>query len=393
MSYTPYVKTNVTPYNEQLTAEKTTLIELKSIYGLSKIRDIVTEVGTGTVTNDFREYRLKVLGAGDEARLTSSERGRYIPGKSAEYGIGVRIDVASVTGDTVLKWGALNDTNGIFYGLDSTGVFVSVIDNNVEITRIYQSSWNQDKLDGTGPSGETLDLTKGNIFQAQYTWYGYGIITFRVQLKTIEGMKLINVHNYIVDNQVSVNDPNLPITAQVKQTTATNTVNMYVGGRQFSILGSYTPNFRNTSDYVVSKTVALLIDTPKPIISFKHKTAYKAVSASLSELDFITDNQVIIEVYLADLASLTGATFATPVRTKAIETAFEVDKSATDIDITNANLLYRGILKAGDRNTTNQQDFENIFLDIPESKVLVVTGFATTTSATVDGVVRINEEW
>lgn len=386
-------KINVTPYNEQLVAEKTTLIELKSIYGISEIRDVVTTAEAGAVTNDNREYRLAISTANNLARLTSSERGRYIPGKSAEYGIGVRLDVTSVTGDTVLKWGALNDENGIYFGLDSTGLFVSILDDSVEIDRIYQASWNLDKLNGTGPSGETIDLTDGNIFQAQYTWYGYGIITFRVQLKSATGMKLIDVHNYVVDDKVSINDPNLPITGLAQQTASTNTVNMYIGGRQFSILGTYTPNFRNTSDYVLAKSVATLSGTPIPIISFRHKTAYKAVSARLRDIDFITDTDIILEVYIGNAADLTGAVFAAPLRTKATETAFEVDKTASAINISNGNLIYRALLKGGERNTTNQQDFESILLDVPENKVLTVTGFALSSTATVSGLIRLNEEW
>jgi hypothetical protein len=42
-------------------------------------------------------------------------------------------------------------------------------------TRIPQSQW-LDKLDGTGPSGYTLDLTRMQMFYIDYSWYGAGFI-------------------------------------------------------------------------------------------------------------------------------------------------------------------------------------------------------------------------
>ena len=43
-------------------------------------------------------------------------------------------------------------------------------------TKMPQSQWNLDKLDGTGPSGMTVDLTKMQMFYMDYSWYGAGFI-------------------------------------------------------------------------------------------------------------------------------------------------------------------------------------------------------------------------
>ena len=43
-------------------------------------------------------------------------------------------------------------------------------------TRYPQSTWNLDKLDGTGPSGYSLDLSKMQMFYIDYSWYGAGFI-------------------------------------------------------------------------------------------------------------------------------------------------------------------------------------------------------------------------
>jgi len=48
-------------------------------------------------------------------------------------------------------------------------------------TRIPQSSFNIDRLDGTGPSGYTVDLTKMQMFYIDYSWYGAGFIRFGIR--------------------------------------------------------------------------------------------------------------------------------------------------------------------------------------------------------------------
>jgi hypothetical protein len=45
-------------------------------------------------------------------------------------------------------------------------------------TRIPQSAWNIDKMDGTGSSLMNVDLTKMQMFYIDFTWYGAGAIRF-----------------------------------------------------------------------------------------------------------------------------------------------------------------------------------------------------------------------
>jgi hypothetical protein len=42
------------------------------------------------------------------------------------------------------------------------------------ITRVPQSEWNCDKLDGTGPSGQTIDFSKMLLMAVEYEWLGIG---------------------------------------------------------------------------------------------------------------------------------------------------------------------------------------------------------------------------
>ena len=62
-------------------------------------------------------------------------------------------------------------------------------------TRIPQSQWNIDKMDGTGPSGYKLDITKMQMVYIDYSWYGAGFIRwgFRAEDGTVRFChKLLN---------------------------------------------------------------------------------------------------------------------------------------------------------------------------------------------------------
>jgi hypothetical protein len=76
--------------------------------------------------------------------------------------------------------GYFNTDNGVF--LQQTGTTVSfVLRTNTSGTpsdarTVDQADWNGDKLDGTGNSGYTLDLTKSQILFMDFEWLGVGSV-------------------------------------------------------------------------------------------------------------------------------------------------------------------------------------------------------------------------
>jgi hypothetical protein len=48
----------------------------------------------------------------------------------------------------------------------------------IQTYRVPQSQWNIDKMNGTGPSGYNLDISKMQMAYIDYTWYGAGFIRF-----------------------------------------------------------------------------------------------------------------------------------------------------------------------------------------------------------------------
>jgi len=63
--------------------------------------------------------------------------------------------------------------------------------------RIPQSAFNVDRLDGTGPSGMTLDLSRMQMYYIDYSWYGTGFVRFG--LRGSDG-NVIYVHRFLNNN-------------------------------------------------------------------------------------------------------------------------------------------------------------------------------------------------
>jgi hypothetical protein len=75
--------------------------------------------------------------------------------------------------------GYFGTDNGIYIQLnDSTLSFVerSLVTGIVSETVVNQASWNADTLDGNGPSGLTLDITKAQIMFMDIEWLGEGTV-------------------------------------------------------------------------------------------------------------------------------------------------------------------------------------------------------------------------
>jgi len=72
----------------------------------------------------------------------------------------------------------LNTSDGINPGIGTNNwVIRSFVSGIATETRIPQSQWNIDKMDGTGTSGYNLDLSKMQMFYIDYTWYGAGAVS------------------------------------------------------------------------------------------------------------------------------------------------------------------------------------------------------------------------
>jgi hypothetical protein len=90
----------------------------------------------------------------------------------------------------------------------ATNIVNSIVSKTIN-TRYPQSSWNIDKMDGTGVSLMTLDLTKMQMFYCDFTWYGAGAIRFGFKNNRGEVVYCHRIPNNNVNTEAYMRSGNL----------------------------------------------------------------------------------------------------------------------------------------------------------------------------------------
>lgn len=385
----------VTGFGSLEVAERTSVVDVKSNYGVSALRDITATANSGGVSNSNGEYNLSTgTTTASTATLDTAERGRYQPGAQAQAGIGFRTADVTWTGTAEARWGYFDANNGFGFGVDANGPFVFTRRGGTD-TDVAQANWNVDTLNGSGPSGLTLDLVDGNIFQIDFAWYGYGTIQFKVVTVDANGQQTtVKVHEFSPSNQTSVIDPNLPVRAYVSNGDTTTDYDVYVGGRQFSVVGRFNPNRRVNGDRRLS--LGSVGTTFVPLVSFRRKSAFESVSVKIEGIDLLTDVDLVWEIRSGvTAANLTNESFGTPTNTTAAETACESDTSATAIAAASGEFIAGGLVDAsgGGINASGSFSIDGLGFDVPSLDIVTLQVRAVSGSGTVSGFLRWREEW
>lgn len=150
-------------------------------------------------------------GAGGFGIRATNRKFNYEPGKS-QLILMTFVMGATPTGCTK-KVGLWDTINGVYFE-NTAGALSFNIDSFVTgatvTTSIPQASWNLDPLDGTGPSGITLDITKAQILVMDFQWLGVGSVRFGFD---IDG-DIVYAHQQDHANtatSVFMSNPNLPL--------------------------------------------------------------------------------------------------------------------------------------------------------------------------------------
>lgn len=141
---------------------------------------------------------------------------------------------------------------------------------------IYQSEWNIDPLDGTGPSGITLDHSKLNVFQISFRWLGAGEIRFAME--NPENGDLMFFHHIHYSNRntdVHLDNPSFKIGYIAANLTLGTVENVRVIGA--SILGAIegvTPILGLTNAITSDRKTTLGSNTLHHILSVKNRLTF-----------------------------------------------------------------------------------------------------------------------
>jgi hypothetical protein len=166
--------------------------------------------------------------------------------------------------------------------------------------KIPQSEWNLDTMDGLGPSGYDLDLTKMQMFYIDYSWYGAGYI--RWGLRGVDG-NITYVHkmpNNNVNAEAYMRSGNVP--ARYESNTFARTTKI----TQNVLTTSTTINVKSTDGFAESGTLMLRSGTVYEYINYTGKTATTFTGAVREKSGATINVTIAAGSNLGSVSSITG---------------------------------------------------------------------------------------
>lgn len=108
--------------------------------------------------------------------------------------------------------------DGLFLESDGSDYYCCVYKSGTATAKIARADWT-DPMDGSGPSGITIDFTKSLILQIDYEWLGVGSVRFCV---VIDGVmyELARYNHSNVGTSTYMTNSNQPIRYEIRQNGA-----------------------------------------------------------------------------------------------------------------------------------------------------------------------------
>lgn len=208
-----------------------------------------------------------------------------------------------------------------------------------------QSSWNGDKLDGTGASGVTMNPAKGNVFQIGVQYLGFGSIEFKVEITTADGNNAtyVTVHTLKFPNTLTTphtSNPSMPFTMAAYSAGSTTDVSVSVGSFAGFIEGQKVltgprQNYSRTIS-TVSTGAYYAFMTIRCAVAYNNRAAQAVVN--LLSFGAAHDDATPVTFYILRNATLVGNPSFALWSTSSIT---YVDTSATTATITdNAQVIF-----------------------------------------------------
>ena len=290
---------------------------------------------------------------GDEITRETTKVFSYQPGKSLLIMSTFVMNEAKI--NLRQRVGYYGDDNGIYlelYGNALSFVERSLVSGTISETPVLQSDWNGDKLDGTGPSGITLDISKAQILWMDIEWLGIG--TVRAGF-VIDG-KFITCHSFHHANLIQstyITTASLPLRYEIKN------------------VGQPNPNTQSTLKQVCSTVISdggyqlngtqQAIGTPigTPRVLTAKETYYPIVSLRLKTTPDRLDAIVILTAAsILPVSSQQTPNFNWRIVASGVTTAGTWESagadSAVEYNITGTAFTGGRILASGYLSTSNQ---------------------------------------
>jgi hypothetical protein len=215
--------TNVDAFGRVRVSNPLTLFDSSHRYADNNLwANSITGTAAATFSADEGLVNLTVgTASGDQIIRETIKVFAYQPGKSL---LVMNTFVFGAAKDSLRqRVGYFGAANGIYFERDGTGLYMverSSVTGSLTNTRVAQANWNQDPLDGTGPSGLTLDASKAQILYMDVEWLGLGT----VRTGFIINGAFVPAHNFDHANLITttyITTASLPLRYEMTNTAAT----------------------------------------------------------------------------------------------------------------------------------------------------------------------------
>jgi hypothetical protein len=362
---------------------KLLIVQVDFVYNVNADMINTTVTGSGTVTQASAMAVLQTTATtNSSAKIETKRFLKYRPGQGCHVR-GTALFTTGVAGSVQL-FGAGDSVDGLFFGFDGTSFGVLTRNNSVD-TWVPQTSWNGDRMDGLGgatnPTGQTLDPTKGNVYQINFQWLGFGYIEFAIEEAATGRFVPVHAIQYANANTVpSLLNPSFPILWSAANTT--NNTNITVKGA--SCVGEIEGKIvylGPTNAVGNSKTGVTTVFTN--ILTIRNKATYQSVTnrtpINLLKYTVAVDGNKPAEFQLLLNTTLGG----TPAYTDISTNTSVVDYDTAGTTITGGQVIDFGVLAAAGSASEAGISTTDIIVAPGDTLTFAVRATSTTTDATV----------
>jgi hypothetical protein len=282
-------------------------------YGIPNTILTTTLLNGGTATTANSEAILSTSGtAGSVAGVESFTSLRYVTGHEANA-LFTAAFTGSLASNTQQYIGILDNLNGFAIGFKGTSFGIITRNNSID-TFITQSSFNGDKLDGTGPSGFLYNRNNLNVFRISYGWLGSSVAKFHI-MNSNGNWILFHTMQYPNSSPYpSIANAMLPMGAQVFDPAGGNSLTLKTSGWNMSIV-NIDDKIGNRA-FIVTNQKIIPLATETHLLTLRNQTSFQSISNQIN-LTFVryiigltdtTNVPMIARVYKN--ATVTGTSFS-----------------------------------------------------------------------------------
>ena len=337
--------TNTDAFGRLRVSQPYTLFDSQNRYAIDNQFDTSTVTGGSTtyLPNESSVRMDVTTASGAEVVRQTFRSFPYQPGK----GLLVLATFVMNEAKTNLRQrvGYFGVQNGVFFQLNNTTksfILRTYIGGSVDDTtrKVDQSAWNGDKLDGTGASGLTLDLTKPQILWMDFEWLGVG----NVRCGFIINGQYIVCHTYqnanVTGTSVYMTTAILPVRYEITNTAATGTASFLkqICSTVLSEAGYEQTSIEHVATMTSATTGTYLNTTYKPLVSIKLASGSLGAVVIPYNVNFLPTTADNYQIALFKNGTLTSASYG------AVSSDANVEFDITASAITGGTLVYSEFL-------------------------------------------------